>query len=151
MQYLYSRTSLEVDYSQTFDQMLNAANLRWLAPGITAKHFPLKATGTQEITIILFSFEESPLFTEMNWGELVISSWSASAEIVKQHCRPCNITELLCLKREQPWVGKYFPVVALDSVWNGNIPYLAPNDGLALCWSILGWPENSRFAAVQNP
>ena len=143
-----SRDSYEVqvDYSQTLEEMIGGGNYDWVNPDIIEEHFPLQKQGTQEVEIHLFHFGRT------------MSNEAAEKEMEAKGFRPATLPELLALGRDHPDPQKQFPIVALGSVWrrpggDSGTPILLWYGGeryLVLRWLASDWHGGCRFAVVRN-
>ena len=137
---------VQVNYSQTLEEMIEEGNYDWVGSDITENHFPLQGQGTQEVEIHLFHFGRT------------MSNEAAEKEMEAKGFRPATLPELLALGRDHPDLQKQFPIVSLGSVWrcphaNSNAPILNRRGGerdLDLYWPELDWYGECRFAAVRK-
>ena len=137
---------VQMDYSQTLEEMIGGGNYDWVNPDIIEEHFPLQKQGTQEVEIHLFHFGRT------------MSNEAAEKEMEAKGFRPATLPELLALGRDHPDPQKQFPIVALGSVWRrpggdsgtpillwyGRVRYLV------LRWLEGDWHGGCRFAVVRK-
>lgn len=97
---------LEIDYSQTFDQMLEAAAFDYINSGITAEHFPFSGSGLQKVELVLFHY---PTF--MNTDDILRDIESAGYH-------PARIEDLLSFAIKYPDEQRHGnPIIGLGSIW----------------------------------
>ena len=138
--------SVEIDYSDTFEQRLAAGRYDWKNSDITEKHFPVKGEGQIQIDLKLVHYGKS------------MSTEAVLAAIDAQGYRLATIEELLAFGATYPELQREFPIVALASVWQDrhgyrNVAFLDRSDDerdLRLYRLENDWDDYDRFLVVRK-
>lgn len=97
---------LEVDYSQTFGQMLDSAGFDYINSGITADHFPLTGNSLLLVELVIFQYP-SPINTD-----------DVIQDIVSAGYHPAKIEDLLAFAVRYPDEQRRgSPIIGLGSIW----------------------------------
>ena len=94
-----------IDYSDSFQQRLDAGRYDWKNSDITEKHFPVKGEGRIQIDLDLMHFDRR------------MKTENVLAAIEAQGYRPATIEELLAFGATYSELQREFPIVALGAVW----------------------------------
>jgi hypothetical protein len=136
---------LSVDYSQTLEQMIAAGRYDWKNDDLTAKRFPIKGEGTEEVEAKLFHFGRS------------ISSEDAKRLIEEAGWEVAKTEHLLAFGVKHPDEQRKFPIIALGSVGevggDRGVPCLdgsGSERSLGLRWWGYDWNSDCRFLAVRK-
>jgi hypothetical protein len=138
---------LVVDYSRTFQKMIDAGNYGWVNDYIIEKNFPIPEKlkiKKAEISTKLFHFNYN------------ISSKDLITEMDKTGYRPGTLLELLALGESHPELQKEFTIVALGSIWRDTrdrfgvpaLSFVGNRRGLFLFWISRGFFNDYRFLGV---
>jgi len=103
---IFNKMSLVIDYSQNLKQMIIAGHYDWVNGNITESNFPFPKS---------LKGDELLVSAKLFYFDCLISSEDVIAKMDKSSYRPANLTELLALGAEQPYLQKRFPIVALNS------------------------------------
>jgi len=95
--------SIAINYSQSLQEMIDAASYDEVSKDITPRNFYLTATGDRivELTLVQFKRPMSPL--------------DILNHMQRESYRPATIEELLALGANKPDVQRSIPIVALGS------------------------------------
>ncbi len=138
--------TLDVDYTKTVEQMVEAGKYDWKNSDIGSKNFPVKRRESGKVEVHLFHFNRA------------VSSDDAIKELGRMGFRPAELPELLALGAQHPEEQRKYPIIALGSVWRSpdgdrSVPYLGGSGsgrGLGLDWFGGEWSGDYRFAAVRK-
>lgn len=140
------KLKVEVDYTKSLDEMIQAGNYDWAHGAITSKRFPIQGQGRTNVELVLFHFNGQMTSTEV------------IAEMERQGYRPARIEQLLALGAAYPELQKEFHIICLGSVCqhpNGDrhvpcIDLIADKRELDLFLFDSAWTAHDHFAAVHN-
>ncbi len=122
-------------------EMIALGKYNWVKSGITAENFSVDQTAKWDEETRLFHFDRS-MFTD-----------AVKAEMDKEGWKPASIWNLLFFGMENPELQRQFPIIALGSVWRGDVPELFRLGSLrVLSLDRIGsdWDDNSHFLAVRK-
>jgi len=136
---------ITVDYGQNLAQMIEVGKYDWVNSDITAKNFPTKGKGKDNLETEIVHFGRS------------MSSEQVLADLDKMGLRPATLPELLAFGAKHPELQRQFPIVALGSVslvhGNRGVAYLYHDEReryLFLDWFDCDWYDYVRFLAVRK-
>jgi hypothetical protein len=137
-----------VDYGKTLTEMIKLGKYAWVNDDISDKHFPIQGAGTQEAELVLVHLNREATTKE------VLEHLNALG------LEPAKVEHLLAFGAAYPEIQKEFPIVALGSIWVGDVgyrgcPFLDFGDGkrgLDLRWRDDDdhWRDDCRFLAVRK-
>lgn len=95
-----------VNYSDTFEAMIEAGHYAWVNTNITARNFPpAQKSGSKGVATLLVQYDR-PMFSHV-----------AVADLTRRGMRPANMAELLAFGARYPDCHLVGRIVALDAVW----------------------------------
>ena len=138
--------AVTVNYGLAVEESARAGQYGWLNESITSFNFPTARSGGHRLEAVLVHFGR------------VIETDDVLAELDKMGLRAGELRELLAVGAEHPDKQREFPIVALDSKWQGQdddwcVPCLDYWFGwrkLSLRWFTANWCEECRFLAFRK-
>ncbi len=137
--------ALNIDYSKSFVEMVEAGKYDNINPDITAENFPV-GSGEARVVASLVRLRSKP------------SPEEVLAEMDRQGLRPATMAEALAFGAQYPKIQLAFPIVAFGSVWAdpqgrtyvGCLVGLPGDRWLELSGLGRGWLAGYRFLGVRK-
>ena len=137
---------IPINYNQSFKDMVEAGDYKWVNRGITEKNFPINIKGkvTGKILLILVHFNRCMC------SDQVLKKFAEH----QLQLQPGILLGLLVFGAEHPDKQREFPIVAIGSVWKNQVPYIGQSSsknirGLSLNSRDRKWGKRYRFLATK--